>query len=398
MVNLAVVGVLLFALIVLRGGIRLGIGDLLILLGMAAYYWIKEEEFLDGLDYGLRYFAVFQVGKYLGSPWDNKDSSKGTSDNDFVDWVAFVILILGMSLFCKALLNFSYLLTDTTVLHEGEWPRWSWKLPVWDWSMEVFPLGDSAHQFYLVLIGSMLFYFVMMMRKNKLLGITGSVLAICSIALGAIVRGRLGFVCSMGVLAISLIAYVIENKIYKKMRIMCLTGAIADAIMVFAVLVKANVLGLGEWFSQNIWSAADTEYYEMRFSVHWQAFLLMFKYPFGGYDDKMFIRKFRNVYFAHNSWLDIAVSSGIIPFILILGLLILTVVTLVLLFRNSSSVNKYIILAGVSGMTLFHMFEPGVLYHVYWSLEVFMTGLVFGLYYNNSGKREIVLGKRDTVS
>ena len=214
-----VIGILLFCLVLIRKKLSFDWGDLLIFAGMAGYGLIRDDAFLDSVDFGLKILVVYQIGKCLADPWKPETGMTTESDNTSVDWTAFVVIVLSLAFYCRALLNYSYVIVDKAVLTDLEWPKWDWTIPAW--GSKTGGMGHTHHQFYLIMMASMLIYYILVIKckRSIKLAITGIILALSAATLGTLTAGHLGLVCSLAATIVAVILLVTENKLYRSIKI-----------------------------------------------------------------------------------------------------------------------------------------------------------------------------------
>ena len=378
----AVMGILFADILFLRKEIRLGWLDLLIFLGTSSIYWICDHNFFSGLDLGLKSLVVFQIGKNFAYPWNCDNTKTDTDSDNAVERVAVAVLALSMALFLKGLLNYSYMIFDPSAIVSSEWAPWRFQLPVWNAGSYSDISDDTYLFFHLVLISSLIPYYALIIRKSRLLAVVGITLSSLAILLGTIGTGKFGIVCSIITGLIVAMMIMVEKKWFKNIRIWMLIVGGLDILMIIAVIAVGF----------NIWSFNDSEFYRVRLEAQGAAISLFPEYPLGGYDNMIVVQGVGNVYQAYNSWLDIAVKAGVIPFAIFTVILSVLIVMLRYIWTKSDNPDRYVLICSFVQMTLFNMLVSGYLrgdWH--WNIEIFLGGLICGLYGNISGKEGLVI-------
>ncbi len=388
----AVVIILTICLIVLRKEIRLDWGDMIIFLCMGSMDLIIDGELFEAVYEGLCAMFVYQLGKNLTYIFDNDQNDTDPVRKDTMDRVSFAVIIISLVLFCRGILCYAYCFVDTTSLDAGEWAMWSWKTPTWNYIDGFDTISHEACQAYSVIMGSLLVYHICSIRKSRIYGIIGTILSLVAIIIGFFTPGALSAVCCLGTFIIVAVAYIIERKAYRNMKLWLVTGAVIDAITAFVVAVKLNLFGLGRWYGSYIWSAADSEFYDIRFTVWGQVFGLLGKYPMGDSRNELLYHNVRHVYHAYNSWLETAAKTGIIPFVLSVAFLAMSIAAVRYVWANIRSRNKYVLICAFTAMTIYSMLvNAATAYTIFWYIYIFLTGLAMGIYAGTSGKEGLVI-------
>ena len=381
-----IIWLLLFTLVLVRKEIRFDIGDLFLFLGMFSYVLISGWSIVDSFAYGMRIVAAYQIGKYLACPWEITDCS-GSGADSITDWIAFVVLVFSTVLFFRGILNYSYLITDYRAISAGEWFRWRWSVPAWGKALRPVVLGHTHHQFYIIVMGSLIAYYTASLRNKGLLNLVGMVFSVIAIVLGSLTEGKMCFICSLLSAVISLFISLTKRGLLQSIKTWVAIGAVVDIFMLFTVLHRLKIFG-----SDIIWSAEDSAFYTNRFIVQAQAIRMLPTHLLGGYDTDMYVPGIGNVYFAQNSWLDLAVQAGIIPFTFSVGFLIVIILYFRVIQKKSENNRVYMLICAFAGVTMYHMLEPAIIANLsYWNTEVFLGGLACGLYSNYSGEKGLVL-------
>ena len=383
-IYITIIWLLLFVMVLIRKELSFDIGDLLLFVGMGTYALIDQEDIRDGFITGMRTIAVYQIAKCLASPQKNIESA--CSEEDALvdtDWIAYVVLALSLALFYRGLLNYSYLLTDRGAIGEGEWYKWQWHIPAWGRYPAPVVWNCNYHQFFIVLMGALIVYFTLLVKNNKALGLAGFVFSLIAVILGTLTDGKLGMVCCIGAALITVIVWLKQNYLFKDMKTLIIIGAVADAVTAIILLVKLRIPGFDK-----LWTVNDKLFYRKRLLGLGQAFKKLPSNLMGNYELDLYVDGIGYIDYAHNSWVDMAVRGGVIPLVCSAGFLVICVLAFKYLLTRTENTSIYMLLCAFLGMTMYHMLEPAVLAgFAFWNTEVFLGGLVYGLYSNMSGKR-----------
>jgi len=366
----------------------LDIGDVLIFLGMLSFQGFYEEWLWSAFPYAFETLLVYQIGKYFVTPCCGNLNSSNTDDQ--VRPVVFVVLTLAVVLFVRGLLNFSYFLSNPIEGDIEGWEGWG------TWSGDSTP--RTQHEFYLVLIGSLLviWLFFIIKEKRYVLGLLGLTASCAAIAMGLAVQGRMTFFCSAGAVASVIVLLFFERKLYLN-RYTRIAGILLVLLAISTpALFHNNVAGLGELYESSGMSGSGGILHNVRFDMFRQSIRLLKDYPWGRCAIPLFEYGVRPNDYAHNSWLDIGRRGGIIPLVLTIAFTITNIYALIRAWIKKADQGIYVLVAGFVGITLYNSFEPGIMGdYAIWNTEVFLGGLAYGLYASTSGRYGLVINLRD---
>ncbi len=373
-------------LIISRRQIRLDIGDALLFSSMYIFKWIHEDSVGDAFLYALELVAVYQIGKLLAADFITE---YGNGEQGDTGSLIFPVMIVSFVMFVRGVLNYSYLWFYPSAVYAEEWPFWG------DWGGD--PVPRTQHEFFLVMMGSLLLIFVwLLFKKSKTAGIIGVLSSYAAVAFGISSKGRMTFFCAVGSLVLVLLLFVLEKKIYKHRIFLIATGIIVAAIAVFYILVKLDMFGLGQKYMDSMWSGSGGIVHNVRFSLMKQSFELLKDYPFGKCDVPLVENDWTVTPYAHNSWLDIGRRGGIIPFVLATLFSVTNIASLVYAWIKKKDIGIYALIASFTGVTLYNMFEAGIMAgYMIWNTEVLLGGLACGVYRYLSGRKGLVIQLRE---
>jgi len=362
--------ILLLDLVLVGNQLSFDWGDLFLFLGMLIYKGIYEESFTDGLQYAFLILMVYQVGKYVAL---NKAGD-------------IAVLILAVAFFIPGCVNYSKWFSYKWSYEDGEWPYWTFR-KYEEWETPI--MSQTAHTLYIVLMGSLLIFWIMMIKKNKVLGIIGTLLSGITLVFGRLTMGKQAVCCSLFALFVSLIVYMIQNKLYKNIRLWHYILAIMDGLAVIGLLVITNAGGFGTWFRHKIWSARDSLYYKDIFSVIAQSLGTPLRYPFGNDDVKFIQLDGDEIKDAKNSWLEIGRIGGLIPLVITIAFTVVVVYCLVHIVRQREEQEKYAILSSFASLSVFCFITSAITDGQRWCVYIFICGLISGQYAQLSNRTEL---------
>ena len=162
---------------------------------------------------------------------------------------------------------------------------------------------------------------------------------------------------------------------------------VKKALIAVTVLVLAGVIAVSVVWFGNIFNIQNSALGQMlthdggifgnvRFKAQKNVIMQLFDYPWGG--KKMDLAGLK---YAHNVWLDIAYTAGLIPFVFTVAYTIFTYVECVRLFRSNevSQELKYLLIGIFVALHLDYSVEPVLDANlVFWSMGACVSGLIKG--------------------
>lgn len=372
------------AFAIASGKIRLDIGDAFIFTGMLLFMWMYRGWFTEGLAYAFMCLSVYQAGKCI--------AGRGESPNDGVVRAMYMTVMMACAFLARGLLNYDYIVKWKRGL-KVFWFRIRIEHDIYDDT-----IVRTEQAFYLVLMSCLLICFAfILVKKSVAVGLAGIVLASLSVWLDVYKKGRMVACCAIVTIGVVLIAAGIEKKLYKR-RWIQITGAVAlIAVIAFIGAIALNLFGLHDMYEKSFWVRDGGILGNVRFRIMKNALTEMVRHPLTGSDEALFFTEKEQISsMAHNSWLDVGMQSGIVPFLLTVAFTVTNVISLFNIWRKSEDIYKYVLIAGFIGLTLYNMFEPAILnYFLFWIAEVFVGGLANGAWGSMSDRKEIVIKLRD---
>ena len=244
------------------------------------------------------------------------------------------------------------------------------------WSHEIVP--GTQHTAYFLPVLAMFFPAVMYFKRRKSVNVLLVVLTLffCYTALAT--RSRMQLVIFVLVCVAQLILFlllekektkkILSNKYTWIVMIVLLIACVGGFLVVKDTEIVAtfiNNMGKGGGIFKNV-----------RFEAQRMALLQLFDYPFGGCQMEL------GRAFCHNTWLDMANASGVIPFFLFTAYTIYTVYEVVkLLLKKKYSSETKIIFSGLYlAFFLYMTVEPALEASVHLLTPwIFINGLIHGV-------------------
>ncbi len=382
--NIIVSGILLvFVLTRDRNTISFDVGDLFLFLGVLSWRWyMGYTDFGDDLGYGYRdalfYAAGFTIMYQLGK---NMIYVGGVSP---VESAKKSVIVIALYMFVKALIaDYAPLLYDNSGLEVGEWM-----------GINRRPGAKTNHEYWLVMIASLLIFFILYSVRISLIGIIGYVLSALAVLIALTTYSRISFVaCLLSVFLIS-IGLIIEEKSYRKRSVRITIVLTVIFITVFCILFYNNVFGMYEAYLDSSWSEDGGLVHNFRFSVMSQAAELIMGNPFKENLDVLTDCFDNDRIYAYNSWLDIGRVSGIIPMLLMIAFAVCNLISMVNVWIRSKSIGKYAVIAAFIGISFLLSIEPvSVGNLMFLSLYCYLGGLLRGIRNSLSNGKKLEINK-----
>lgn len=244
------------------------------------------------------------------------------------------------------------------------------------WSHEIVP--GTQHTAYFLPVLAMFFPAVMYFKERKAVNVAIVALTVffCYTALAT--RSRMQLVIFVLVCVAQLILFlllekektkkILSNKYTWIAIIVLLTACVGGFLVVKDTEIIAtfiNNMGKGGGIFKNV-----------RFEAQRMALVQLFDYPFGGHQMEL------GRAFCHNTWLDMANASGVIPFLLFTAYTFYTVyeVARLLLKKSISSETKIIFSGLYLAFFLYMTVEPALDASIHLLTPwIFINGLVHGV-------------------
>ena len=309
---------------------------------------------------GLGLVAIYQLGK------NATNSDKHISP-------AFVIAP-AIALLLRGLLDYSQLTRDGF----GElelWPEWGGEI-----------INKSEHEYYLVLIASILVYFMYYTVKISKTGIIGILVSLGAVVLAMCAKGRLAFwSCVISAILVG-IGIMIEKELYRIKAFRIATASTLGLAAVIITLFATNTFGLHDSYNDSMWSQEGGPIYNSRFDMMGQQINVFVEYWFDktgtkDNDPALINGDGEEVYSISNSWLQTGRKKGVVTMLWAIAFSIYSIIRLVTAWKNSLDPNKYVVISAFIGITFLNTIEAVIFNNVaFWALEVYLTGMLCALY------------------
>ncbi len=244
------------------------------------------------------------------------------------------------------------------------------------WGGNILPA--TQHVFWGLLISGMVFYGMYYWRKHKRLNSLIVLGGLWSVWFSLVTGSRTLVVIFIMVLGLNIVLYCClnwydENK-RRKIKKVLLGVLILCVLAVIAYMF--NIGGISDFMNSSMWRRNGGILHNIRFEAQISVLKQLFKYPFGGRQMDL-----AGLNYAHNVWLDMANSAGLLPFVLIVVYTIVTAYNLVKLIWNPAVGEevKYLLVSAYSSLFLYYMVEPALDANLmYWAVWMIISGLVKG--------------------
>lgn len=245
------------------------------------------------------------------------------------------------------------------------------------WTGQVLPA--TQHVFWSLLIVALVFYGGYYWKKSRLINSVLVLGGLWSVWFSLITGSRITVLVFGIVFLANIILYCYFNWPDERKRGYIIKGLVG-ATVVSVLLIVAYMLNIGGIFTpikeSYMWTRNGGILHNIRFQAQLSVIKQLFQYPFGG--NHMDVAGLSS---AHNVWLNIADTAGLLPFILIVAYTVCTVWNLVKLVRmqNVSQEIKYLLVSAYISLFLYYMVEPALDANVmYWCVWMLVCGLIKG--------------------
>lgn len=358
----AYIAIVLFCVVLIGSRrIDLDIGDLILFYSSYRYVVSRVSDAPWALVRGMAFVAIYQLGK------------KATDKDNSISPIC--VIAPALAFLIKGILDYSALFrtgTSETVLF---WPDWSGNL-----------LNRSEHEYYLVLMASLLIYFVYFSVKVSRVGIAGIILSLGAVVLALYAKGRLAFWACLFATVVAGVGMVVEKKLYK-MKAFRMAGASVLALMIVVIILfGTNTFGLYDSYKDSVWSEEGGPIYNSRFDMMGQQIMLFYD----SYSDRtgeleddpaLINSDGEELYYVSNSWLQIGRKKGVPNMLWTVVFSVYSIICLIISWMKSKDMNKYVVISAFVGITFLNMIEPAITTNaVFWALEVYLAGMSRAIY------------------
>ena len=244
------------------------------------------------------------------------------------------------------------------------------------WSHEIVP--GTQHTAYFLPVLAMFFPAMMYFKERKAVNAVLVVVAAFFCYTALVTRSRMQLVIFVLVCFVQLILFVLLEKektkkiLSNKYTWIAMISLLFTCVVGFFVVKDTEIVAT---FINNMGKGGGI-FKNVRFEAQRMALMQLFDYPFGGHQMEL------GREFCHNTWLDMANVSGVIPFFLFTAYTLYTAYEMVklLLKKHISSETKIIFSGLYLAFFLYMTVEPALEASVHLLTPwIFMNGLVHGV-------------------
>lgn len=244
------------------------------------------------------------------------------------------------------------------------------------WSHEIVP--GTQHTAYFLPVLAMFFPAMMYFKERKAVNAVLVVVAAFFCYTALVTRSRMQLVIFVLVCFVQLILFVLLEKektkkiLSNKYTWIAMISLLFTCVVGFFVVKDTEIVAA---FINNMGKGGGI-FKNVRFEAQRMALMQLFDYPFGGRQMEL------GREFCHNTWLDMANASGVIPFFLFTAYTLYTAYEMVklLLKKHISSETKIIFSGLYLAFFLYMTVEPALEASVHLLTPwIFMNGLVHGV-------------------
>ena len=335
-------GIFCFVLLLKQKKFRMDLETILLVVSLATYYLILHgtRAFTMSLPYAG--IVIYVLANYLGSEvyQDEKAEQKYI--------LLMLAVVAGYSL--HGIIN-SYLFLDGQ-LNEGNIRVW---MDIWEqWYLP----GTWQVIFFLPAL-SMVFPAIVYFKKRKCVNVLVVLASALFVYIALASQTRTPILAFPIVFCAQAVLYVLLEKdkflkLVKNRKVQIAAGMLL-AVLVAAVFILKDHPFIASFI--DIMGRDGGIFNNIRFKLHRAGLQQLFVYPMGGYQ-----MDFLGHPHAHNTWIDIADASGVIPFFLFAAYTALTLYELICwLCKKGISADRKIIVAGFYGIFfLYYTVERGL--------------------------------------
>lgn len=349
--------VALFAFALICGAkLSFDIGDVLLGLGMFFFYFFDGRSFVMSVVLASEVLIIYQLGK-IASNAKTILTENAIIKNVFI--IAAVFWLFGIVDYMN-----SFIKPEFVNSHYFPYP----------WRYDIIP--KTQHEFWFVLSSSLLPLSIIGSSMKKYIRISIGIAGIIGIICSLCKDGRMNVCIFVISFLVSIILFKCSIFIKNKKQMRVIICFIISLIIVYFAFIN-NAFGMYDIYKTSFWSKNGGIIHNIRFRMWIDGLRIMARYPWGG--NHIEAAKY-NYRFAHNSWIDIGVYSGVIPFVLIalfsayIGFIIICII------RNEQSKEKYVAILAYLGVFLYNSVEPAIIANrVFWFTLVLISGLLMGM-------------------
>lgn len=349
----------LLFLLVCGSKLNYDIGDVLLGLGMFFFYYFDGKTLAMAIVLSIEVLIIYQIGKVI---------NKKNTVNKFCSPVKSIYCIAGI-FFIAAAIDY-YKVIVHPELRDYQWD--------FLWHNTIVP--RTQHEFWFILAVSLAPCFIIFKQINNKIRVFGIIAGLIGLGCSLFMRGRIAFCVFALVLLVCLGIQLFENvKKIKIHKIISLIITLLIIVILVIYLFDNNYFGLRARYENSLFSDEGGMIHNVRVEM-WKAGMELIKrYPLGGNHIEVVTGHWWKFHYAHNSWIDIGVCSGIIPFVLIVLYSVYITLLLIHMIMKEESYEKYILLSAYMGIFLYNMVEPAIIANrVFWFTLIYLSGIIAG--------------------
>jgi len=354
-------GVFCLLLVIGQKKIRVNVGICLLCLTMTSYYVIGNG--IEGLFYAILYIPliIYVLGNYL--IFESSDFQKREEK------LYFLIMIMVVGYTVLGVLNSYMYFAGYVIPGTRRWQDF--------WSHEIVP--GTQHSAYFLPTLAMFFPAVMYFKKRKVINVVVFILTSFFCYTALVTKSRMQLVIFVLVFCAQMMSFILLEKEKAKKVLSNRTTWIAILSGIILLLTLFFVVKDTEVIAEFIENLGDDGgiFKNARFAGQRLALKQLFVYPMGGM--QMDFGALDN--FCHNTWLDMANISGIVPFFAFVAYTAYTLYELLrlLCIKKAVAEVKIIVIGLYAAFFLYMTVEPALMASVHLvSPWIWLHGLVHG--------------------
>lgn len=352
---------LCMVLVIMQKRIRIDVGLVLIAITMLSYYGIANG--IRGMFYLIAYIPLifYILGNYMAHyDKDGKDHSR-------LILILIMAMVIGYTV--HGILNSYMYFAGYKMQEKRHW---------FDFWKQTYMPGTQQIVFFLPVL-AMFVPAILYIKKRKWVSVLTALATVFFCYTSMATRSRMSIVIFALVFVMQIILFMLfERNITQKVLLSKKTwalGALAVILLAAAFLVIKDTAVVGA-FIYNFGKDGGI-LNNIRFTAQRQALSQLFTYPMGGRQMELILEGY-----CHNTWLDMANESGLIPFFAFSAYTALTVYELIVFVRRKEfSTEAKLVVAGIyASFFLLFSVEPVLEASVHLATPWFFTnGITHGM-------------------
>lgn len=335
-------------------------------IGMLVYAYIAGKGFKDVVIFAGLPVLTYLAGKGLSM---RKYSFCSVEDNSKATVMA---LTLG-TFACGLLEKYSRFFRFTEECYSGRY----W-FDFWDGGIR----PATYFMFYSMMILGCVCWAVYIRKDKKIFSNIFLVIAVMELIFFGWVKTRTPFLVIAGVVAVGAVMFLWMNRREKFIKKTLVYGGIfiGAAVIIAAGVWYGNLFNIQNSVIGKVLTHDGGIFQNIRFVGQRNVLMQLFEYPMGGK-----LMDIAGLKYAHNVWLDIAYTSGAIPFFFVAAFTICTFWCCVKLVKNDKipAEMKYLMIGVFLALHLDYSVEPVLDANLtFWAMGTFVSGIMKGYLYS----------------